>query len=122
MLTKKRGFGNLVAMSNISTMQEQAQKIVKKLLAEASDAPWGRSWQPSESQLAWFRANVLGGKEDYVKWECPRSGQVYWIAKTCKTVTLIQGNAHDLMHWHDKNTIVFNKLGYRMVANQFGLN
>ena len=83
------------------------------MFLEAQDADWTPEWQPTPEILAWFH-NFLNRTRPGV-WVSPGSGQMYNLNPQTKTAILISGSPNDPKHWHDKNKVTMQKLGWTVL-------
>lgn len=94
---------------NTGKIKESRERIDEMI----PDEPWHEGWQPHPMMLQWFRV-FLSRLSDDAEWGMPGTQQIYKFDKQNHTVTLITANPNDHMHWHDKNKVVFQMLGYEV--------
>lgn len=78
-----------------------------------NDAPWSPDWQPSPEVLEWFRRFLTRTRPGV--WVMPGTGQIYNLNPQTKTMMLIKGDPDDPKHWHDKNKVTLNLLGWTVL-------
>jgi len=94
---------------NTGKVKESRERIDEMI----PDEPWHEGWQPHPMMVQWFRS-FLARLTDHAEWGMPGTMQIYKFDKPNRTVTLITANPNDPMHWHDKNKVVFQMLGYEV--------
>lgn len=92
---------------------EEAEMLANWLL-EQEDEEWSDNWQPTPVILAWFR-RLLTVLRDNTVYGAPSTGQIYLLSHKRKTFALVYGSPNDSKHWHDKNKVVMDTLGYRVL-------
>jgi hypothetical protein len=90
------------------------EALISHLLEDDIDTPWHPLWRPHPMQVLWFQ-RLLSRLSVRATWEMPGTGQKYLVDKANYTVTLIHGDPRDEKHWHDKNKIILNLLGFRVI-------